>query len=106
MLQDCVGLPTGNAMRKVWVLLGSGMLAWGIGAAFVVPIHYSTTGQKLLIPLFGHRLSFFSAISYYSFIVAKKYFRDSVSLVGKNDLRDLVFRSINYLADGKLERPF
>lgn len=55
--------PTGNPMRKVWGLLGTGMLAWGIGAALYssYPLlhdgaetpypYYSDIGYLSLVPL-------------------------------------------------------
>lgn len=61
--RTALDFPTGNAMRKVWVLLGSGMLAWGIGAALFssYPLlnngaetpypYYSDIGYLSLVPL-------------------------------------------------------
>ncbi|QQS53258.1 MAG: hypothetical protein IPM89_10090 [Candidatus Competibacteraceae bacterium] len=61
--RTALDFPTGNAMRKVWGLLGSGMLAWGIGAALfsAYPLlnngaetpypYYSDIGYLALVPL-------------------------------------------------------
>lgn len=61
--RTALDFPAGNPMRKVWGLLGSGMLAWGIGAALFgsYPLlnngaetpypYYSDIGYLSLVPL-------------------------------------------------------
>lgn len=60
--RTALDFPTGNAMRKVWGLLGSGVLAWGIGAILfsTYPLlndgtetpypYYSDFGYLALVP--------------------------------------------------------
>ncbi|MFZ1324603.1 MAG: hypothetical protein WAT67_01025 [Candidatus Contendobacter sp.] len=61
--QAAASFPTGNPMRKVWKLIGTGILAWGIGAILYVsyPLlhhgaetpypYYSDAAYLCLVPL-------------------------------------------------------
>jgi hypothetical protein len=53
--------PTGSPMRKVWSLLGSGVLAWGLGAILFISYPLLNAGQETPYP-------YYSDLGYLSFV--------------------------------------
>ena len=48
-----VSFPSGSPMRKVWGLLGSGVLAWGLGAILFISYPLLNSGQETPYPYYS-----------------------------------------------------